>query len=167
MRKRALLILASLVLTAGCTFEPTQISADAAILPDNSSLIRTVFDDDGAWDAIASEALAPQTADQFRANLTLVDDRSWEGMSVAELLDEIGEPPTYYVFVVDARTVSHPEHPILAISTGGTEWDGTRGTTVRVVPSQMWSIENNLSLSSIDFVDFVDAAGPDGIYRGF
>ncbi|WP_435828452.1 DUF6924 domain-containing protein, partial [Nocardia testacea] len=42
-----------------------------------------------------------------------------------------------------------------------------RGRTVRILPSQMWGIENNLSIANMDFQDFADAADPDGVFRGF
>jgi hypothetical protein len=37
----------------------------------------------------------------------------------------------------------------------------------RVIPSQMWSVENNLSIANMDFFEFADAVGDDGIFRGF
>ncbi|GAA2725940.1 MULTISPECIES: hypothetical protein [Streptomyces] len=32
-------------------------------------------------------------------------------------------------------------------------------------PGALWSIENNLSLSNMDFDEFVDAADEDGVFR--
>jgi len=31
----------------------------------------------------------------------------------------------------------------------------------------MWSVENNLSISNMDFSDFADSADADGVFRGF
>jgi hypothetical protein len=31
----------------------------------------------------------------------------------------------------------------------------------------MWGVENNLSIANMDFEEFADAVGPDGIFRGF
>jgi hypothetical protein len=41
------------------------------------------------------------------------------------------------------------------------------GRTFRVIPSEMWGVENNLSLSNMDFFEFADAADEDGVFRGF
>jgi len=88
-------------------------------------------------------------------------------LAIADLLEMVGDRPPYYVFIADATTMVDPEHPLLAVDTGPEEFGHSRGQTVRVIPSQMWAIENNLSISNMDFEDFVDGAGPDGVYRGF
>ena len=36
-----------------------------------------------------------------------------------------------------------------------------------VVPGQVWSIENNLSIANMDFFEFADRTDPDGVFRGF
>ncbi|MGW6694053.1 DUF6924 domain-containing protein [Rhodococcus sp. NPDC054953] len=134
-----------------------------------SLLIRTDFTDDDAWRSVAASAMAPGVGDEsdFVAVLTCIDNREYDGMTINQLLDDIGDQPVYYAFLADTTTITDPEHPILAVDTSPTESDRSRGGTVRVIPSQMWSIENNLSLANMDFEDFTSAAGPDGIYRGF
>jgi hypothetical protein len=67
-----------------------------------------------------------------------------------------------FVFVVDALTVQHPEHPVLVI-----DLFAEPGRTFRVIPSSMWSVENNLSIGNMDFEEFADSVGADGIFRGF
>jgi hypothetical protein len=42
-----------------------------------------------------------------------------------------------------------------------------RGRTFRAIPSQIRAIENNLSLANMDFAEFADNAGADGVFRGF
>jgi hypothetical protein len=136
---------------------------------DVSLLIRTDFTDDAAWRTVAAAAMAPGVGDEsdFAAILTCVNTPENDGLSIADLLEMIGDRPPYYVFIADATTMADPEHPILAVDTGAEEFGHSRGQTVRVIPCQMWSIENNLSISNMDFEDFVDGAGPDGVYRGF
>ena len=58
--------------------------------------------------------------------------------------------------------LSHPEHPILVV-----DLNDEPGRAFRVVPREMWSVENNLSLANLDYRDFADDVGPDGIFRGF
>jgi hypothetical protein len=40
------------------------------------------------------------------------------------------------------------------------------GRTFRVIPSEMWGIENNLSTSNMGFDEFAVLADKDGIFRG-
>jgi hypothetical protein len=37
----------------------------------------------------------------------------------------------------------------------------------RVVVSLLWSVENNLSLSNLDWADFAGNVGDDEVFRGF
>jgi hypothetical protein len=41
------------------------------------------------------------------------------------------------------------------------------GRTFRAAPSEVQSIENNLSLANMDFFEFAESVGPDGVFRGF
>ena len=137
---------------------------DADHLANLSLLIRGDFSDLEAWRMVVNAALAPDPVDGFSADLTLVDDPTYDNITVDELAHAIGEPPPFYVFLCDTQTLSHPDHPILAINLDG---EDTSNRSVRVVPAAMWSIENNLALANMDFADFVAAADTDGIFRGF
>ncbi|MFI5436835.1 DUF6924 domain-containing protein [Rhodococcus baikonurensis] len=140
-------------------------------LADESLLIRTDFTDDGAWREIAVAAMAPVSEGdgelEFAAYLTCIDNRDYDGLTVDGLLGLIGEPPPYYAFLVDAETVRTPEHPIVAVNTGPDEPDRPRGRTFRVIPAEMWSVENNLSIANMDFESFADSVDDDGVFRGF
>ncbi|WP_328395426.1 DUF6924 domain-containing protein [Nocardia sp. NBC_00416] len=134
-----------------------------------SLFIRTDFGDDAVWREVAAAAMAPGEGEDsaFSAYLTCIDNPENEGLSIPALLDRIGDRPVYYVFVADTATMTDPEHPILAVDTGPAETGHEPGRTLRVIPTQMWAIENNLSIANLDFADFADAADPDGVYRGF
>lgn len=136
---------------------------------DVSLLVRTDFSDDTRWREAAAAAMAPGEGENsdFSAYLTCIDNPENDGLSISDLLERIGDDPPYYVFLADHTTIADPEHPILAVDTGPEDFGHTRGQTVRVIPSQMWSIENNLSISNMDFEVFVESADPDGVYRGF
>jgi hypothetical protein len=71
-------------------------------------------------------------------------------------------PVPYVPFVVDATTIRDPESPVLVI-----DLRHEPGRTFRVIPAYTWSVENNLSMSNMDFFEFADAAGHDGVFRGF
>ncbi|MGW0178719.1 DUF6924 domain-containing protein [Nocardia sp. NPDC003345] len=181
-------IIAAVVSPDGDGPDPADIPADAAVraeaeltgalgtgrtlddfLDDASLLVRTDFDDDDAWRVVAALAMAPGVGEEaeFVASLTCIDNRENDGLSVDALLERIGDRPTYFAFLADAVTLGDPEHPILAVDTGPEETGHERGRTVRILPSEMWGIENNLSIANMDFQDFADVADPDGVFRGF
>ncbi|MEU4312865.1 hypothetical protein [Nocardia sp. NPDC024068] len=136
---------------------------------DASLFIRTDFGDDDAWRVVAALAMAPGVGGdaEFVATLTCIDNPENDGLSIDALLGKIGARPTFYAFLADTVTLTDPEHPILAVDTGPEETGHERGRTLRVLPSEMPAIENNLSISNMDFWEFADAAGPDGVFRGF
>ena len=132
-------------------------------LPDteNALVLRTDFTDDRAWEAIraAIEALH----DDFMAYVEFVSAKEFEGATVDQLL-ALQRNSNYrsYMFVVDHAAMFSADRPILVI-----DFVDEPGSTFRVVPSHMWSVENNLSLANLDFRDFAESAGKDGIFRGF
>lgn len=67
-----------------------------------------------------------------------------------------------FVFLVDNVTISDPETPLVAL-----DLLHEPGRWFRVVPAEMWSVENNLSIANMDFFEFAEAADPDGVFRGF
>ena len=141
-----------------------------------SLLIRTDFSDNSLWRETALAAMAPQPSGlddpaEFQANLTCIDHPDNDGLTVPRLLELIGSRPPHFVFLADHETIVNPEHPIVAVDTSPEEWaedtNDIRGQTIRIIPEQMWAIENNLSISNAGFDDFVRGTQPDGVYRGF
>ncbi|MGW1739274.1 DUF6924 domain-containing protein [Nocardia sp. NPDC001965] len=144
-------------------------SLDDHLEEDASLFIRTAFGDDDAWRVVAALAMAPGAGaeSEFVATLTCIDNPENEGLSIEALLAKIGDRPIHYVFLADTVTLTDPEHPILAVDTGPEETGHEPGRTVRIIPAEMWGIENNLSIANMDFQDFADAADADGVFRGF
>jgi len=128
---------------------------------DATPLIRTDFSDESAWREVARAAAAP-SADGFLAGLDIVDDREFEGAK-AELLAQLGADNTGHacLFVADAMTMTHPEHPLLSLDLR------PPGRSFRVVPAALWGVENNLAIANMDFEEFADAIDADGIFRDF
>jgi hypothetical protein len=132
-------------------------------LPDtnNALVLRTDFSEATAWDAI--RAAIEEPAGEFKAYLDFVNDPEFDGVT-AEQLPSLIRPGSFraFVFIVDRTALSHPDQPILVV-----DLFEQPGRTFRVIPSEMWSVENNLSISNMDFAEFADSAGEDGIFRGF
>ena len=126
-----------------------------------SLVLRTDFSDDAVWAALCEKMRAPQG--DFRADLHCVSDPDFAGLT-AEGLTALAERSDYlgFAFLVDTTALVHPDSPILVV-----DLDAEPGRTFRVVPSEMWSVQNNLAIANMDFADFADAADADGIFRGF
>jgi hypothetical protein len=122
-------------------------------------VVRTDFSDERVWQGVCRAIEAPIGA--FRAYVTFVSDPAFEGITAEEVVER-AKQDAGFVFIVDGLTMSHPEHPILVVDL----WD-VPGRTFRVIPSEMWGVENNLSLANMDFEEFAENTDCDGIFRGF
>jgi hypothetical protein len=124
-------------------------------------VLRTDFSDETAWKSIC-EAIRQPVGD-FRAHVALVSDAEYDRATPEQLISLIpkGWDQTF-MFVIDRLAISHPERPILVL-----DLDAEPGRAFRVIPSQLWGVQNNLSIANMDFGEFADAVGEDGIFRGF
>jgi len=127
-------------------------------------LLRTDFSDDAAWVALCEAIQAPQTrfGDEFRAYVSPVSDRAFDGASVSLLVELAGAAEKSFLLVADRIALTSAERPVLVV-------DALHdvGSTFRVIPSEAWGVENNLWLANMDFEDFADAVDSDGVFRGF
>ena len=131
----------------------------------NPLVFRTDFENQQAWKRICKLVSAPVPApgDTFYAYVPFLDDKDFRDLGTEDLLTRV--PTDYkhsFLFVVDNETIAHPEFPILVI-----QLRGLRGRSFRAIPSTIQSIENNLSISNMDFFEFANAVDSDGIFRGF
>ena len=127
-------------------------------------VVRTDFENPQVWKTICKLISAPVTApgDTFYAYVQFLDDAAFRRLGTEALLERVTENYNHsFVFVVDSTTIAHPEFPVLVIQLRGDR------RAFRAIPSAIQSIENNLSISNMDFFEFADAAGEDGIFRGF
>ena len=133
-------------------------------LPDTlgALVLRTDFSDEVAWGAVCTASRTP-SAEGFGANLDFVSDRAFAGLTV-EQVTALPRPAGYrsFLFLVDTVTITDSSMPLVVV-------DLLRhpGRWFRVVPALVWAVENNLSLGNMDFVEFANAADPDGVFRGF
>ena len=116
------------------------------------------FADDSAWEPICAAIREP--VGKFRAYVDFLSDSEYDGLS-AERLTTLVPKGSGQTFIVDRIALSF-RHPILVVDL----YDDP-GRTFRVIPSEMWSIEHNLSIANIEFHEFADNVDRDGIFRGF
>jgi hypothetical protein len=132
---------------------------------ENSSVLRTFFEDDAAWITVCDLIKRPVTVhgQEFFAYVEFIDNPLFRDCATNELLRMV--PPEYghtFLLIVDEAATKGPEFPILVMDL----WDEP-GRTFRVIPSGVQAVENNLSIANMDFRDVADRIDEDGTFRGF
>lgn len=127
-----------------------------------SDLVCTDFSDRTAWEQASSEAQR-EYADGFRAYLEPICDPAFDGLSWEAVKAAVpgDDDEGAVLFIADAAALASPEHPILVVDLLDDR------PPFRCIPSQLWSVENNLSIANMDWEEFADAVDDDGIFRGF
>lgn len=126
---------------------------------EESILVRTCFSEPEAWRDL-QRALVTPSEEGFLPYFAELDDMAWKDAAPGEILALAGE--LRVVAVADDRALSEPGFPVLVLR----REDATTHR-VRAIATQLWSIENNLSLFNMDFEEFMEAAGEGGVFRGF
>lgn len=149
--------------------EPAPVSEEmsvAELVAEGEGLpaIRTTWSDATGWTRCRTDL--DNASDEFgnAATLTWHPGSQFDGWTVEDIL--AATPAAEYtaaLLVFDAASASVGECTLLAVETGGPE----RGRTFRIQAGEIVSFEINLSLSNMNFFDFADSAGPDGVFRGF
>lgn len=130
---------------------------------ENALVLRADFSDDEAWESICKAIRQPAGDFQFQAIVDFLSEPDYDGLEPQKVVSLIREGSQHtFIFVVDHTTFSNPDHPILCI-----DLCREPGRTFRVIPSEMWGVENNLSIANMSFDEFADSVDQDGIFRGF
>jgi hypothetical protein len=129
---------------------------------DHSLLLRTDFSDDAAWASLC-EAIRRPSEDGFTASIDGVSDVDYDGLTIAQLivLSPQGSDRRF-AFIADRSTFADRERPILVV-----DLHDEPGRMFRVIPREMWGVENNLAIANMDFREFAESVDPDGVFRGF
>jgi hypothetical protein len=129
---------------------------------DHSLLLRTNFSEDASWTALC-EAIRRPSEDGFTASIDGVSDPDYDGLTIEQLVvlcPKGGD--RRFAFVADRSTFTDSERPILVV-----DLNDEPGRTFRVILSEIWGVENNLSIANMDFREFAECVDPDGVFRGF
>jgi hypothetical protein len=127
---------------------------------ENALVLRTDFSDDAAWSALATAIQAP--VGDFRARVTLVSDPVYGDATLEQVTQLASKAGHAFVFIADSIALANAEHPVMVV-----DLIDEPGRTFRVIPSEAWGVENNLSLANMGFDEFADAVDDDGVFRGF
>jgi len=135
---------------------------DLALLPhtEDALIVRTDHTDDDAWEALVAAVRAPvpdggsyeneEDAEFFHAYVDVLDDPRYAGATMEQLLSLV--PPDYshsFLMVADRTALGDPRFPLLVV-----DLHETPGLSFRAAPAAIQAIENNLSISNMDFSDF-------------
>jgi tetratricopeptide (TPR) repeat protein len=127
---------------------------------ENSLALRTDFSDEPTWKELC---LTIQNSEgEFRAHVDFISDPAFDGLTADELPSLLSDESKSFAFIIDKIALSNSEHPILVV-----DFQDEPRRTFRVIPSELWAVENNLSIANMGFEDFADAVDKDGIFRGF
>ncbi|MGW4241305.1 DUF6924 domain-containing protein [Nocardia sp. NPDC004722] len=134
-------------------------------------VVRTDFSDQAAWQQVKA-GIGWVTPDEFEADVTFVDDRTFAGVPVSEILQHMPDGSGHsLLLIVDETTIQSSEHPVLVVDLGSPaapdlDWPGRpAGRSFRALPHTIQEIENNLSISNMDWEDFAEAVDDDGVLR--
>ena len=128
---------------------------------ENPLVCKTIEINEMEWTKLKEEIEAPYLMG-FKANVNFLDRDEFLGVHPENFQNyQKNKYLHHFIFLIDSITISNPEHPILCV-----DLYDQAGKYFRVIPSEMWCIENNLSISNADFDDFYESCSEDGIYRG-
>ena len=65
------------------------------------------------------------------------------------------------LFVAGVEALASPDFPVLVVDISGDH------EPFRCVASELWGVENNLNIANMDWKEFSDHTGSDGVFRGF
>lgn len=149
---------------------------------DKTLLIRTDFSDAAVWKKVCLAARVPdsilqktlglfaslnkaigQPLGELETPLQIIDDLDYKGLTSDQLLGLLPRSANFILLLIaDQVTISDANHPVLVVDVGV-----ERGRTFRSLPSQIFSIESNLSIANMDWEDFANSVDKDGVFRGF
>jgi len=125
-------------------------------------LVRTDFTDQAAWDRL-TEVVATPTDEDFLAVVEVLDDERFAGLAGTEAVARLSPDYRHPILILaDAVTLGSTELPLLVV-----DLRDQPGRMLRIVATELWGIENNMSLANMYFYEFADNADGDGVFRGF
>lgn len=137
-------------------------------LPAAPVLVRTWFGADAEWATLLEEVRTP-SQEGFLSDVVVVDDPAFAGLDAEGLV--AAQPGGAIVsFLADETTLTRADHPILAVwvlAREDQDPDEDEQAPFRVVPAELWAVENNINLANMDWDDFAGAVDDDGVLRGF
>ena len=138
-------------------------------------LLRTDFTDDTAWSRIIDE-VSRENEESYTANLEPISDTAFDGVTPQDLASAWPRDLHGYVILADQRSMEEAKADgkptVASVDRSASEEDEEEfgdvfGAAFRAESGEVASIEANLSLANMDFSEFAESVGDEGIFRGF
>lgn len=128
---------------------------------EDSLLVRTDFSDEGGWTDLVS-AVETENSDGFRAYVEVVDDPAWAGAQWSSIREAAlaADDHAAVLFVVDQEALAN-EYPIQVL-----DLTEDARPPFRCIARELWSVDNNLNLANMDWVEFASRTDEDEVFRG-
>jgi hypothetical protein len=162
---------------SGCAREEKPMPAPQETEP---WVIRTDFSDGNQWHKVREliSAAQEESGFEFFAHVKFVSLENYRDKDVRDLVVSLPDNyPFHFCFVVDRECIVNQDHRVLVVGFYPSDLQSYRRPpretptreikTFRALPSQIQSIENNLSIANMDFEEFASKADKDGVFRGF
>ncbi|MCB9034767.1 MAG: hypothetical protein H6553_13085 [Chitinophagales bacterium] len=146
-------------------FELGENGIDTVLILLNSKevlVLRTDFSSDSEWEYICDMISESGKDLGFKPYVEFLNRREFKGLKQKDILNMLCYYKHPLIFIVDNITIENKEYPILCV-----DLYDELGASFRVIPSEIWSVENNLSIANMDFLDFMNATDKDEIFRGY
>jgi hypothetical protein len=124
---------------------------------------------------VTAEVDGPGFDGGYVPNIQPVQDRAFEG-ATGESLARLADGQTYgYLILADSRSMRESAGGDLTVALvdlsveaeDTEEFGWVLGREFRSDVTEVASIEANLSIANMDFDEFADGVGSDGVFRGF
>ncbi|MFE7209055.1 DUF6924 domain-containing protein [Streptomyces sp. NPDC001698] len=142
-------------------------------------VIRVDYDDDQAWQDLATALMKPWGDGSYEAHVHFVNDPAWARGTADEVLTVVrADGDLSVVFLADRTTMRAGSHPLLAVTTltrddclDDEDYEQLMefGREFRTTPAGVHDVYANLSIGNLGFEEYAAAAHDDseGIYRSF
>lgn len=126
-------------------------------------LVRTDFTDDLAWNRLVGEASAPQyiEGEEYVVAIEAVSDPALAGLTPETLAADWPEDVYGYVMLADATSMKPGDPTVLYV-----DLREDRGRSFRCAADQIATVIDNLEIDNVDFEEFAESVGEDGVLRG-
>ena len=133
-------------------------------------LVRTDFSDDAQWSQVVLALTSPAASedqddelDGYIPNITPVDSSAFEGLNAAALAEAYDDESVGFVLLADAASMQPSDDPTIVY----VDMYDDPGRSFRCIVNEVASVEANLAIANMDFIDFSDNVASDGVFRGF
>lgn len=127
---------------------------------ENTVALRTDFSDEAAWEKLC--AIIKDPDQDFQANVEFISDAGFAGVTAKKLPSLVSDESHPIAFIIDQTALETDGYPILVV-----DLQNEPGRFFRTIASELWAVENNLSIANMSFDEFACAADKNGIFRGF